>query len=358
MRQVSPVTIRQVEFYAAGHVALMLNDAIDSVVENVRVVPRPGTDRLISSHADGIMIQNVRSRVLVRNNEIRRAGDDGIAINVQCLLFVDSSDQTSVTGQANWTSLRPANGAPVSFISAASGAVVGSARLVAQDPPNSNPLSYPARGTFRFSFDREIPPLPRDSCVTLADALDRGDGTVVEGNLISDAFMARGIYIAGPIGATVRNNTILRSPGSGILVDSVIYPRNWAFPPVERIDILSNRIEDAVRPGRDGPTGSANAFGAIQTIAALVIPGTPPTTARAHKSVRFSGNIVTGSGRSGIWASNTDGLTIQDNTIERSGLFASAPIYGWPSSDFTQLRQEFAKHIAVRNSDNVTGARK
>lgn len=347
------VTIRQVELYASGNVALLLGDATACVVDSVRVVPRPGTDRLISSLADGVMLSNARSQNAVRRSEIRGAGDDGISVNSQVMVFVDSVEQSSLIGQANWEAIRFPNGTMVSFVSSATGAVVGTARVIAQDPPDQNPSQYPARGQVRLSFDQVIPSLPRDSGVILAAAADRGEGTVVEDNLVADNFMARGIYVAGPVGVTVRNNTVLRGPGAGILVDQDFHPRGFSTAPSERIDVVGNRIEDAIRPNRDSHTGSQNAFGALQAITIVIPPG-GPQLARSNQQIRFIGNIITGSGRSGIWAANVNGLTIQDNTIERSGLHASAPIYGWPFNDQAQLRLEFAQNVAVRDSNTVS----
>lgn len=83
----------------------------------------------------------------------------------------------------------------------------------------------------------------------------------------------------------------------------------------------------------------------------FLIPG--QTTVRSNRRIRIAGNVVTDSGRSGIWAANVDGLTIHGNTIERSGLFASAPIFGWPPSEFPDLRQAFTQAIVVRDADNV-----
>jgi parallel beta-helix repeat protein len=190
--------------------------------------------------------------------------------------------------------------------------------------------------------------------VILADAADRGEGTIVEDNLVADNFLSRGIYIGGSVGVTVRNNTVLRTAGAGILIEGTYAgPRRWAMPPVERIDVIFNRVEDAIRPGRDGHSGSAAALGALQVV--NLVAGVQTT--RAHRQVRFVGNIVTGSGRAGIWAANVGGLTIENNTIDRSGLFASAPIYGWPTADLAQLRREIAQKIAIRSSDGLAGAR-
>ena len=345
-------TVRDVDVYAAPILGLTFEDPTASVVERVRVIPRPGTDRLISSNADGIHLSNARRQNVVRRSEVRGTVDDGIAVNSGYMAYVDRADSTSVDGQASWKAKPLRTGTNLSFVSAATGAVVGTARLLAQEPPN--PGSWYG-GPVRLFFDRPIPALPADSGVILADAADRGEGTIVEDNLVADNFLSRGIYIGGSVGVTVRNNTVLRTAGAGILLEGTYAgPRRWAMAPVEHIDVVFNRVEDAIRPGRDGHSGSAAALGALQVV--NLIAGVQ--TVRAHKHVRFIGNIVTGSGRSGIWAANVDGLTIENNTIDRSGLFASAPIYGWPTADLAQLRREIAQNIAIRSSDGVTGTRK
>jgi parallel beta-helix repeat protein len=338
-------TVRNVDVYAGPMFGLTFEDPTASVVEHVRVIPRPGTDRLISTNADGIHLSNARGQNVVRRSEVRGSGDDGIAVNSGYMAYIDHADSTSVVAQASWKAQALRTGTNLSFVSAATGAIVGTARLLAQDPPN--PGSWYG-GAVRLFFDRPIPALLPDSGVVLADAADRGEGTVVEDNLVADNFLSRGIYVAGSVGVTVRNNTVLRTAGAGILIEGTYAgPRRWGMAPVERIDVLSNRVEDAIRPGRDGHSGSAAALGALQVV--NLIAGVQTT--RAHKHVRFIGNIVTGSGRSGIWAGNVGGLTIENNTVDRSGLFASAPIYGWPATDLARLRQEIAQDIAIRSSD-------
>src|SRR5262249_29620256 len=63
----SNITIRNVSVYSSSQVGLQVNAAPNSTIEQVQVVPRPGTDRLMSSNADGISLIQLGA-----NNVIRR----------------------------------------------------------------------------------------------------------------------------------------------------------------------------------------------------------------------------------------------------------------------------------------------
>lgn len=305
-------TVRNVTVHASPSVGLVMESPAGALVEDVHVIPPPLSSRLITTGADGIMLQNIRGANRVRNSEIRGAGDDGISVNSPVQVFVDSATSTSLTGQSNWGSRRFPDGTHVSFVEPMSGTIVGAARVVSQQPPVGPPGVFPHHGTITLTFDRPLPPLAHNAGVILADPFDRGEGTIVEHNLVSDSYMARGIYVSGPMGVTVRNNVIRRGPAAAITVDHIHNPRGFSTAPVERIDVIGNLVEDSFRPNQDGPVGSLNALGAMQTLSLVCTPFCNPPAATPNKQVRFIGNMVTGSGRSGIWAANVEGLTLQE----------------------------------------------
>jgi hypothetical protein len=72
--------LRDIDVYAAGAIAVHLDNTSDAQVQNVRVLPRPSTDRLISSNADGIHLSYVHANNHVAHCFVSHTVDDGIAI--------------------------------------------------------------------------------------------------------------------------------------------------------------------------------------------------------------------------------------------------------------------------------------
>ena len=86
----SNVTAYNIAIYAGSQVGLDVNVCSNCTVTQVQVIPRPGTDRLMSTNADGISLIQVGQNNVAQRSRIKRTGDDGLSPNVQSIAQVIS----------------------------------------------------------------------------------------------------------------------------------------------------------------------------------------------------------------------------------------------------------------------------
>src|SRR5262249_44808249 len=159
--------------YYSGQVGLNISATSDSVVEQVQVIPRPGTGRLMSSNADGISAVQVGKNLTIRRSRIRRNGDAGISPNSQSLALVVSQPaarQVAVTRSVFSTF---ANGLLVQFIDNKTGVPAVTAHIVDQNPPFSS--ATPAfNSAVTLTLDQDVPTLAVNDPMVYGDASTRG----------------------------------------------------------------------------------------------------------------------------------------------------------------------------------------
>jgi len=345
------VAFEDVDVYASNSIAILFVRVGAARIERTRVLPRPGTDRLISSNADGLNFTNVQADSLIRDCLVQRTMDDGIAVNstyLASVLDTPGPNRLSVRRGAN---TRFENGLAVSLVNATTAEELTGGRILSQDPAYDAPVV--SEGTVRLEFDRGLPAVPRDSGIVFADASQRGTVTVVENNVVEDVQFARGIYLAGAVGVIVRGNTVRRTTSGGIVAWQAMNVPGFATPPVRDIQILGNVLEQPIGVGTIA-TGSFAALGGISVVSAT--SGRFVTT-RANGNVTIAGNRISDSGRSGIWVTSIAGVNIVDNTIERHNRRPGLPLVGVAQVEQAQLQRDFSEAIVVRNSDGVQVAR-
>lgn len=328
------VHLSGIDVYSSGSLGVHVDGTDAAVVENVRVLPRPGTDRLISTNADGIHLGFLQFDTRVRRCYVTRTLDDGIALNSPFAATVDTPTGPRDLKIANIAgSLEP--GYAVSFVDPNSGAMFGHAVIV-------------AAGNATLSFDSDLPLLQRGFGLTYAGAGDRGAGTIVERNVVEDILFARGIFLGGVTGVTVRNNIVRRTNGSGIAAHYELA----AFPtaPNSAIRITGNTVDSAIGPQAVG-TGWVAATGAIAVLAtdSQFQPFATPVT----QDITVQGNFISNSGRSAIWMNGVDGGSVQGNTASGVGLYPQLAVWGASAGWTSQLTQDFTRTVVVRASRNV-----
>ena len=346
------VAFEDVDVYASNSIAILFVRVGAARLERVRVIPRPGTDRLISSNADGLNLTLAQAGSIIRDSEVRRTLDDGIAVNSTFLATVQQSSAPTRLVVRRQATTRFENGLDVAIVNITTAEEMAGGRILSQDPVYEAPLV--SAGTVRLEFDRALPPVSPDFGMVLASDLSRGAGTIVENNLVEEVLFARGIYLAGVAGVTVRGNTVRRTASAGIVAWQALQIGAFATPPVRDLQIVGNTV---IQPmGFATPaTGSYAAFGGISVVSAAV--GGRFVTNRVNRQVTIAGNRIEDSGRSGIWVSNVAGGGIRDNVIVRHGGRPNLPIHGVPVADRAQLQREFTEAVAVRTSDAVDVAR-
>jgi hypothetical protein len=182
-----------------------------------------------------------------------------------------------------------------------------------------------------------------------ASASNRGNGSVIENNVVEDVFSARGIYLGGVIGVTVQHNTIRRTNCGAIVghEDVASYP----VGPNQNILILNNTIEGAIGPAAVGT-------GAVAAIASIFFLSTDENfnfvSTTPNSNITVANNYIADSGRGAIWISNVNGATVTGNTIAGYNVHPELALWGISSQAAAELTQDFTQAIVVHSSTGVT----
>ncbi len=338
--------IRNVDVYSSGAIAVHVDTISNATVDHVRVMPRPGTDRLISSNADGIHLSYALANNLITGCYVSRTIDDGIAINSPFLAFVtQQSGARQVRLTRNFNSIF-ANGLAVSFVSTVTAAMLPAVRILSQDPPYADP---PSQNSSTITVDQDLPTLQKGFGMVYADAQNRGAGSVIQDSVIEDVLSARGIYLGGVSGVIVQRNIIRRTNGGAIVAheDVASYPAG----PNRDLQIVNNIVEHAIGPAAVG-TGVLAAIASIFVLSTDLnfnfLPGTPNT------NITIANNYIFNSGRGGIWVSNLSGGTVESNTILQYNVYPGLAAWGLSTDATAQLRQDFSQAVVVRSSAGVS----
>lgn len=347
-----------------------------------KVVPRPNTDRLLSSNADGFHSLGMSSGPQVQNCEIAYTGDD--IMNIHGLLSyvysVDSSNLVTLGSQitpdlAAPTTIRfysqpylkpkydPAN-VGGDFNVAASPAPIGvtsstDAQLKAVNksmPSNGFAgafqtfLGYPVAPLTRLTVDQN--PGPTGADVWLGDiAMKRsniGAGASVQNNYFHDCF-SRGIIISGE-NSTVSGNYLYNIGTCSISISPSI--RFMEGPYSRNMTVTGNIIENNGWTSNTCIDPNTALIGAI-TVTGDALFGTRPHPRSAeHSNITITNNTIINSRNCGIFVTDVTTGTVSGNTIQN-------PYYGgtidagagWKKLDFDPAPNV---GICVADSDHLT----
>ena len=341
------VVLSGIDVYASGTLGVHMDSSRNSTVSNVRVLPRPGSDRLISTNADGIHFSFTQANNRVTASYVTRTMDDGIAMNSPVIGFFDRAiDSRNLTAIRNFSTKIP-NGTLVSFVNTNTGESTGPLTLVNQNPFYESATTNNA--SVNYTFDNDLPPLQTGFGLYLADPASRGQGSLIDGNIVEDVLFGRGVFLGGVNGVIVRKNTVRRTDCGGIVMhhDLAAYPSG----PNQNLLITNNTVDGAIGPAAVG-TGSIVAFGAIHVLStdANFIPLVNPSST----NITISNNYISNAGRSGIWASNIDGGAIVGNTVAGYNVYPDLALWGVTNTFASQLRQDFTQAVLLRASRNVS----
>jgi len=338
--------IRNVDVYSSGAIGVHLDTVSNATVDHVRVMPRPGTDRLIGANADGIHLSYALANNLVTRCYVSRSIDDAIAINSPFLAFV--SQQTGarqVRLLRNFSSIFP-NGLAVSFVSTLTAGMLPGGHILSQDPPYADP---PTQNSTNVALDQDLPSLQKGFGMIYADQQDRGAGSVIQDNIIEDVFSARGIYLGGVSGVLVQRNIIRRTNGGAIVAHEDV--SSYPVGPNRDLQIVNNIVEHAIGPAAVG-TGVLAAIASIFVVSTDLnfnfVSGAP------NSNITIANNYILNSGRGGIWVSNLSGGTVEGNTILHYNTHPELAAWGLSPDVTAQLRQDFTQAVTVRSSDGVS----
>jgi chitodextrinase len=343
-------TLRHIEVYAAPVFAILFHKQRNSVVDDVYVRPRPGTERLMSSNADGIHMGGALDNNAVRNSYVRGTGDDGIAFNSTWLATVTGQTYTRTLTVQRYLNERFADGQPVAFMDGATGDLLGNAVVVQQNPAYNQQTSA-AGESVTLTFDRDLPVVPAGSGMYSSAPVQRGSGALVKNNVVEETNLARGILFAGIVNGTIEGNTVRRTNMSGINVNQEYLLSTFKAAPASQITIKDNTIERSFLWGVPG-TELVNGGAAL-----LVNSYTPNgwSPGMPHRDIRVTGNTVNESGRTGIRMENVLGGEVTGNSIDRYALLTEQ-VFGirGTAGDIERMQSEIRQPIVVRTSGGIT----
>jgi hypothetical protein len=342
------VVLSDISVYGSPATAVQLYEASNAVVNNVKVMPRPGTG-LVGSNADGIHFVSVRQNDVIQNSYVAHTMDDGLVMESLAAATVVSQAGSSQITVTRSVYLRFPNGTAVNFVDPLSTAEFPGATIISQTPPDS--VSPTFDGQVVLTFDQDLPTLTPGMEMVYAAPEMRGQGSIIAHNTVENTYGGRGVWVSGAQGITVQSNVLRETSMGGIVVyqDTESYPG----PPAHDIMITDNSLEADLGPAAPGT-------GVQQALASIIVESTNNQefafgSAASNSNISILNNYITDSGMSGIWVGELNGGTIQNNLIYRySQNTGLGGLFGIPPSFQSQVSSDASLPIVVHYSSNIT----
>jgi hypothetical protein len=305
-------TLRNITVYssAGGGGAVGMIGSTSSLMERVYVMPKPGTDRLVSAtSAIFFVVRGLGSQI--RLSRAIRTMDDGfwfygrVVGGVQSQpsstsLLVSANPAFSVLGDGDTVP----NGSPITFQRTSDGVVVASAVVVSQSAPTSQPPQV------TYIFDRALPAAVVGTVMYTTDPNQNGHNSMLERSTVQNqSVCCKGTYFGGLTNSSVRGNYIRRSGFAGVFLLQGMTPGDPPTPPLVNMNVTRNVI--------DGTNMTSDwwwfQFGSIQSVTLTTAFDLMPSASFSNISV--TNNFIADSGRSGVWLGNTTGGSVTGNYI-------------------------------------------
>ncbi len=340
------LALQNISVYASGYLGFGIDNSSNTIVDHVQVIPRPGTDRMISTNADGIHLSHAGANNMVTNNTVRRGCDDGIAIDGQWPAIVNGP-ATGNTVEVTLNGSSISVGESVQFISILDATILDTATITAATAPSGEIVT--------LTLDHAVGGLLAGFGVTPADASLRGGGSVISGNLVREEVFGRGIYPAGVENVTVTGNATQETNQSGILVEQdegLSY--SYKTGPSSGISITNNVVDTAL--GYGTPSNPILGLTASINVAAEDEYFNWVST-ESLSGFTITGNFVTNSPHSGIRVENVNGGMVAGNLIASAGTQPGDYLWFIHSGETqSQLEGEDAMPIVTVNSSVSVGS--
>jgi hypothetical protein len=338
-------TFRNIRVYSGMEGVDLMGPSSSSVLERVYVMPKPGTDRLVSTLADGTTLDQPGPNNTVRLCRSIRTLDDGFSPHIWVWGDVQSvtAARTAVIAGLGPTALAQRRPLPVAsnvtFQRASDGLIFGNAVVTAE----SSITTVNGVNQVAVDFDRDLPSDVAGAYIYATDPSWRGDGLRLERNTVQEQGYATGISLWGLRNATVTGSYLRRTAMTGMSIINTLSNLNWLVPPVEGLTVTNNVIDGA-------PTELDN--GAPLELAAIQATGvSAPTTfftTSPNQNLTFTGNFIGNASRSGFYIGNTTGANLTNNYLLNPN--------NNPRQDRTLTRNipDVVKPIAIEDSINVS----
>jgi uncharacterized protein (TIGR03437 family) len=339
------LTVRNVSIYSSGFIGVFVVSGSATTIDHVQVIPRPGTDRLISTNADGIHLARARADNRLSDNTVKRCCDDAIAMDGEWYAIVAAaSGGNKVQVKLHHIEALPV-GKAYDFIDIDNASIVGTATVASESGPDKN-------GVIELMLDKAVSGLQPQFGVAPHDAELRGSGTVISGNLAQDIVFGRGIYPAGEANISIMDNMIETTNRTGIIVEqdeSLWY--DYKTGPSYGISIKNNIVDNALGCGT--PTYEVVNDAAAINVVAYDKKGNW-VKSKTFTDITIDGNLATNCVRSGIRMENVNGGAISRNTVLNCGANPDLGLWYIPAGHTpSQIAAEFAHPLLAVNCASV-----
>ena len=249
----SGCTLRNITAYSSPEDGVSVIYSQSTVLERVNTIPKPDTDRLVSTFGQGFNPSGPNN--LITLSRAVRTMDDGFSFYLWITGIVASqpSSNSLVVEGAPVTNLSQgvsiANGSAVTFERTSDGAMLGSAMVVSQSAPTS---TQPYQVT--YTFDGNLPANLVGAAMYSSGPDQRGADTSMVRNAVQDqADCCRGISIWGLANSTLSGNYVRRSAMAGVGIQHNLYMGDWQVPPLMSLSVSNNVIDGTNVAFTDNP---------------------------------------------------------------------------------------------------------
>jgi hypothetical protein len=299
------ILLENIAIYAGAGMGIVAIGVRDLTLKQVKIMPEPGTSRLMSITADGTHFIGCRGTVILENCTIMGEGDDHLNLHGQyhfiskiiskrkiearigTLSGMGMWDDSWVKG---WTSV-PRTGESVEFCEKENLNIKGTAKIESFDFNRETGKSI-------ITFDRDIPENLREEHVF--QVIEQVPALRVS-NCSFGFGRARGLLITTR-DAIVENCTFDRVGGSPIFVCCEV---DWLETPAPaNIKIINNNFINCGYAVANEGAAITVLFKQGKKVAGWI------------KNLEISDNILSGDNRAGVLAKQVDGLLIRNNVFK------------------------------------------
>ena len=361
----SGILLENLSIYSTGGIGIETEYSPGVSIRHVSIVPRPGTNRLVSTNAGGIAINQTAANNTIENCTIAGTQDDSISGNSPALGYAEFS---VLMGSKNLTLTQATSlvkpGIKVYFVDpitmtavrdpSSLKRAVRKIETVASSSTNTNTLLV----TMTTPLPQDLPGYAMMYDVKRAS---RGDGLLIDSNAISSNTLARGIALSGQTGVTIRKNLIVSTEEAGILCSSSYAPDPKAngvystYGPMSDLKIEDNELIDA--DSGTGPGLGLSELAAIQLVVGNL--DNDPVTSPVFRNVIITNNQIFNTPRTGIWIMNVLGGLVKGNTLTNTGYNPTLAPHSHIPSGYgitgSQAMKDFETPLLIQTSTVIVG---
>jgi hypothetical protein len=346
----SDVTLANISIYSTGGVGIQTQFSPNVSIQNVSVMPPPATNRLVSTNAGGIAVNETAWNNSIVNCKISRTQDDSISGNSNALGTVQKQNNSTSLQVSSVViptififpnTINPLNGMEVTFVDPSLESVAGSATIATSTPGPP----YKPGDTIQVTLTQPIGTLPANALMFYAEPNYRGNGLVIKDNSISYNTLARGIGLSGHTGVSIINNTLTSIQEAGIICGT-----GDDYGLLSNLTIANNTLNQTnLGTGVVGGTMLA----AIQILTTnsdgdLILTQT-------NQNIYISNNQITGTPRTGIWVMNVSSGVISGNVLKHTGYNPLPPLQSTIPGQFNlsgaKAVLNFRTPVAIQSSN-------